>query len=137
MYYASNAVNHPAELQADFQQTYGIMDIIGKVEDGRVSPIYAADLAAQLPYGSRIHVCDNPDAAWSLEAILLSNVVYMQQCQIYAQGGGKGKKPEPIFKPKNARGKGKKQNKAMSPYDLVKLIQDERMAKTEKPAQGR
>ena len=134
MYYAYHAVRHPRELQADFQQTYHIMDIIGKVDSGEIPAIYAADLAAQLPYGARIQVADNPDLAWGKTDILLSGVLYAIQCWMYAQGGGKGTKPEPVFKPSHPISKQANMARAMTAEELVALITDKRMTRTEKPA---
>ena len=123
MYFAHHVVNHPDELQADFQQTYNIMDVIGRVEDGEITPIYAANLAAQLPYGARIHVADNSDCAWSKQEMLLSHVIYVLECSLYAQGGCKGKRPQPIFKPSNSP-KNRINTSAMSLESLVALIGD-------------
>ena len=91
---------HREALQADFARFYGIHDVVGGVHRGRVSPLYAADLAVALPRESLTFQAENPDSM-SDELAVLEIIEYDLACLIYGLAGGRksGKPaPRPIWK---------------------------------------
>lgn len=86
-----------AELQADFQQYYGLdlASLMGAFDYRRIRT-----LAEQLPKGSRTIARLEPRAAWSDEAYLLALVADNLSFLRYEQSGGKGRKPKPVERPR-------------------------------------
>ena len=61
----------------------------------------------QLPPDSRCVQKDEPDAAWSTETMMLRLIEFEMRGLMYALGGGKGDKPNPIELPSEQMNKQK------------------------------
>lgn len=81
---------HVAELRADFRRYYGLK--YDQAVDEDIDE--AADLAAMLPQGSRLHAALNPVNGWTLEqyeGAVTANAIFKL---IHMLGGGKGAAPK-------------------------------------------
>lgn len=94
-----------SELLADFQQYYNLdlekVLIAGEFERAKT-------LTLCLPLKSRTMTRLNPELVWDENAYLLSYIADNIAFQRYEQGGGKGKKPKPVERPKKEVKKQKK-----------------------------
>lgn len=93
---AEAARNHPAELRADLQRHYGID--LDHAMAGEHSAGHVAALVACLPSDSAIFRAENPDAAWTLEHVLLAALHNDLTGLMWGMSDPKkrGKKPKPI-----------------------------------------
>ena len=91
----------PGELEADFQQFYGL-DLFALLDEGRWRR--AASLAAQLPRESRTVARQDPRARWGdaeyLLALAVDNLAFMRY-----ERTGKGRKPKPVERPRKRAAK--------------------------------
>lgn len=88
---------HRDELEADFQQFYGL-DYSRMGADYSVA--HAAVLANQMPRESRVFRALNPDLEWSDEMSVLVRIDYLLQVLLQALTGNKsGFRPTPIQTP--------------------------------------
>jgi hypothetical protein len=65
--------------------------------------VVAADLAAELPLGSRFVGALNPEASWTLDQCLLAGILNAVRGLTWGLGGGKGKRPKPVEPPRKKR----------------------------------
>ena len=88
------AESYPDELEADFQQYYGLdaWAMTGGTET-TYDVLRAASLCAQLPGGSRVRRKYNPDEDWGLSEQLLRLVEYDVRSVLWAVASKKGTKP--------------------------------------------
>jgi len=63
---------YPDALRADLQRYYNI-DLDHAIA-GQHRPLHVAALVKHLPSDAHIYRADNPDAAWTLEAIMLADL---------------------------------------------------------------
>lgn len=81
------------------------------------STLHAADLAVQLPRGSRVWCAKNPDSKWTDELLFLNSIEFRLRCIEYGLSG-KGKPPKPIYNPKTK----KKASKAMDVDSVAAIL---------------
>lgn len=95
-------MEYASELEADFQRYYQID--LGDLWRGTLSVRRAGVLASQLPAGSNLWLAvDSQAQSWTLDTHLLASILHAVQGANWQRGGGKGKKPEPITRPGEAR----------------------------------
>lgn len=85
------------ELYADFQQYYGL-DLDRLMDGGEYGRINT--LTLMLPEQSRTVRKIDPRAEWDEHAYLLALIADNIGFQRWEQGGGKGRKPKPVQRPK-------------------------------------
>lgn len=93
---------YPDELEADFQQHYGLdLEELGR----GLSIRKAAVLAAQLPVDSRCCIAMDPDRSWSTEAWMLRSIEAHLATYMWSQSDKRkrGPKPKPRDTPSEAR----------------------------------
>ena len=88
--------DHPDELRADLQETYGI-DIEAAMAGAHSCP-HVASLVSQLPLDARVHVAIEPDAKWTQRDVLLANLVNLLSGLIWGMSDKRkrGSAPKPI-----------------------------------------
>ncbi len=90
---------YPDELEADFQQYYGIdLSRVFSVNDAGYTATHIACLATQLPTTSRTFIAFNPDFAWSIDTAIEADIANSLRAIIHSFAKG-GKKPEFILPP--------------------------------------
>lgn len=77
---------------------------------GRLSVPRAADLAAELPYGSQTWLAVESDAAWTTEAHHLGFVLDALALGNWQRGGGSGEKPKPWPRPSQMKAEREQQD---------------------------
>lgn len=76
---------------------------LADLHDGSLRPSRAARLAAHLPRGAQVYVSEGSDRQWTDAEHLLRIVSFQLAQMTWQNGGGKGKKPEPLPTPSQAR----------------------------------
>jgi len=84
---------HPDELRADLQRVYGID--LDHAMRGEHSPMHVAALVSQLPQDSRIRVVDEPDAEWTLTAVLLASILNALRGLMWGMSDKRRRGPQP------------------------------------------
>lgn len=96
-------MDHPAELEADFQQFYAL-DLNGLLDRGEWRR--AAVLLSQLPADSRYVRAVQPALAWGpteyLLAYIADSLAFLRFELTHQNGGRGGRKPKPYPRPKAA-----------------------------------
>ena len=124
---------HPDELRADLQQYYGI-DLDHAMEGGH-SAGHIAALLCQLPVNARVRVANNPENAWTFEAVLMAVVANRVGTVIKALGGNASPiGPESVI----GGGDGSRviSGVSMSPGELLEVLSRPRVSITEEEAYG-
>ena len=120
------------ELVADLMQTYHVAWC--DFEQGRYSPSFIAALTVQLPPNARVRTVQDKDNVWSLEHVLLANLVNQLAELTHALCAKKGaKRPKrigPSYMTNKTDNSKKINTKTMSVKELnAKFAWFERMAK--------
>lgn len=84
--------DHPFELEADLQQTFGVN--LRDIETEGVA--HVATLSSQLGSGSRVAGTQTKYGDWSIDQQLLAGLLNQLKMIAYGMGGGKGERPELI-----------------------------------------
>lgn len=93
---AAAVERHPDELRADLQRCYGID--LDHAMAGAHTAAHVASLTACLPTDSLLFAAENPDAAWSREAILLAETRNALRDLIWGMSDPRkrGPRPKPV-----------------------------------------
>jgi len=117
---------HPDQLRADLQRHYGID--LDHAMAGEHTAAHIGALVACLPSDASLFRVDNPDAAWTLETVLLAVIHNDISSLIYGMSDPRkrGHKPKPI-------GPSWLTAKAVRKLEARTLTIDELMAELSKP----
>lgn len=102
------------------QEVYGI-----DLEDPGCSPAHLARLAAQLGPRSRVSVARDPARAWGDAEYVLAGISDMIADLCYGLAGARGRKPEPLPRPGDARRgaeRGRARHARVSPERLDSIL---------------